>query len=39
MGAAWDVAYAALVLGSDPANFITEVALPVDGGALLRAGD
>ena len=24
---------------SDPANFITGVALPVDGGALLRAGD
>ena len=39
MGTAWDVAYAALFLASDEANFITGVALPVDGGALLRAGD
>jgi NAD(P)-dependent dehydrogenase (short-subunit alcohol dehydrogenase family) len=39
MGTAWDVAYAALFLASDEANFITGVTLPVDGGALLRAGD
>jgi NAD(P)-dependent dehydrogenase (short-subunit alcohol dehydrogenase family) len=39
MGTAWDVAYAALFLASDEANFITGVALPVDGGALLRASD
>ena len=39
MGTAWDVAYAALFLASDEANFITGVALPVDGGALLRSGD
>jgi NAD(P)-dependent dehydrogenase (short-subunit alcohol dehydrogenase family) len=39
MGSAWDVAYAALFLASDEANFITGVALPVDGGALLRASD
>src|SRR5580658_11347394 len=35
MGAAWDVANAALFLASDEANFIT-VALPVDGGALVH---
>jgi NAD(P)-dependent dehydrogenase (short-subunit alcohol dehydrogenase family) len=39
MGSAWDVAYAALFLASDEANFITGIALPVDGGALLRASD
>jgi NAD(P)-dependent dehydrogenase (short-subunit alcohol dehydrogenase family) len=39
MGTAWDVAYAALFLASDEANFITGVALPVDGGALLRSGE
>ena len=33
MGTAWDVANAALFLASDEANFITGVALPVDGGA------
>ncbi len=33
MGSAWDVAHAALFLASDEANFITGVALPVDGGA------
>jgi NAD(P)-dependent dehydrogenase (short-subunit alcohol dehydrogenase family) len=36
MGTAWDVAHAALFLASDEANFITGVALPVDGGATLR---
>lgn len=38
MGSAWDVAHAALFLASDEANFITGVALPVDGGASLRGG-
>ncbi len=38
MGTAWDVANAALFLDSDEANFITGVALPVDGGALVRIG-
>jgi NAD(P)-dependent dehydrogenase (short-subunit alcohol dehydrogenase family) len=32
MGTPWDVANAALFLASDEANFITGVALPVDGG-------
>jgi NAD(P)-dependent dehydrogenase (short-subunit alcohol dehydrogenase family) len=36
MGTAWDVANAALFLNSDEANFITGVALPVDGGALVN---
>ena len=36
MGTAWDVANAALFLASDEANFITGVALPVDGGALIE---
>jgi NAD(P)-dependent dehydrogenase (short-subunit alcohol dehydrogenase family) len=36
MGTAWDVANAAVFLASDEANFITGVALPVDGGALLN---
>jgi NAD(P)-dependent dehydrogenase (short-subunit alcohol dehydrogenase family) len=35
MGTAWDVANAALFLASDEARFITGVALPVDGGALV----
>jgi NAD(P)-dependent dehydrogenase (short-subunit alcohol dehydrogenase family) len=39
MGTGWDVAFAALFLASDEANFITGVTLPVDGGALLRSGD
>jgi NAD(P)-dependent dehydrogenase (short-subunit alcohol dehydrogenase family) len=38
MGSAWDVANAALFLASEEANFITGVALPVDGGALVRIG-
>jgi len=38
MGTAWDVANAALFLASDEAGFITGVALPVDGGALIRVG-
>ena len=38
MGTAWDVANAALFLASDEANFITGVALRVDGGALARVG-
>ena len=38
MGTAWDVANAALFLASDEAQFITGVALPVDGGALVRIG-
>ncbi|MGB7305620.1 MAG: SDR family NAD(P)-dependent oxidoreductase [Burkholderiaceae bacterium] len=38
MGSAWDVANACLFLASDEAGFITGVALPVDGGALLRTG-
>ncbi len=38
MGTAWDVANAALFLASDEAGFITGVALPVDGGALVNIG-
>ena len=38
MGTAWDVANAALFLASDEAHVITGVALPVDGGALVRIG-
>ena len=38
MGTAWDVANAALFLASDEANFVTGVALPVDGGALVKIG-
>ena len=37
-GTAWDVAYAAVFLASDEANFITGVTLPVDGGGSLRGG-
>jgi NAD(P)-dependent dehydrogenase (short-subunit alcohol dehydrogenase family) len=36
MGTAWDVAYAALFLASEEANFITGVGLLVDGGGSLR---
>jgi len=38
MGTAWDVANAALFLASDEAQFITGVALPVDGGASVNVG-
>src|SRR5438132_705748 len=38
VGSGWDVANAALFLASDEANFITGVALPVDGGALVKIG-
>jgi NAD(P)-dependent dehydrogenase (short-subunit alcohol dehydrogenase family) len=38
MGAARDVAHAALFLASDEAQFITGVALPVDGGQCARIG-
>ena len=38
MGTAWEVANAVLFLASDEANFITGVALPVDGGALVNIG-
>jgi NAD(P)-dependent dehydrogenase (short-subunit alcohol dehydrogenase family) len=38
MGSAWDVANAALFLASEEANFITGVALPVDGGAMVKIG-
>jgi NAD(P)-dependent dehydrogenase (short-subunit alcohol dehydrogenase family) len=37
-GTGWDIANAALFLASDEANFITGVALPVDGGALVKIG-
>jgi len=38
MGTVWDVANAALFLASNEANFITGVALPVNGGSLVRVG-
>ncbi len=38
MGTGWDVAYAALFLASDEANFVTGVALAVDGGACVQTG-
>jgi NAD(P)-dependent dehydrogenase (short-subunit alcohol dehydrogenase family) len=38
MGTAWDVANAALFLASDEADFITGVALLIDGGAALKIG-
>ncbi len=37
-GTAWDVANAALFLASDEANFITGIAMLVDGGRVLDAG-
>ncbi|MFN8547647.1 MAG: SDR family oxidoreductase [Candidatus Eisenbacteria bacterium] len=39
MGTGWDTVNACLFLASDEAGFITGVALLVDGGASLRAGD
>ena len=36
MGTGWDVAYAALFLASEEANFITGIGLLVDGGGSLR---
>ncbi len=38
MGSAWDVANAAVYLGSDEARYVTGVLLPVDGGLLLKRG-
>jgi len=38
MGAAWDVANAALFLASDEARFITGIVLPVDGGQSAKVG-
>jgi NAD(P)-dependent dehydrogenase (short-subunit alcohol dehydrogenase family) len=38
MGTGWDVAHAALFLASDEANFVTGVALPVDGGQSIYIG-
>jgi NAD(P)-dependent dehydrogenase (short-subunit alcohol dehydrogenase family) len=38
MGDAWDVAYAALYLASDEADFVTGAILPVDGGQSARVG-
>ena len=38
MGTAWDVAYAALYLASDEAQFVTGAVLPVDGGQSARIG-
>ncbi|HVV18628.1 MAG TPA: SDR family NAD(P)-dependent oxidoreductase [Pseudonocardiaceae bacterium] len=38
MGTAWDIAYAAVFLASDEANFITGVDLPVDGGQSRQIG-
>lgn len=38
MGTGWDTAYASAFLGSDEAQFITGVVLPVDGGMGARIG-
>lgn len=38
MGAAWDVANAAVFLASEEARYVTGVLLPVDGGLLLKRG-
>lgn len=38
MGTAWDVAWAAVFLASDEANFITGITLPIDGGQSIRIG-
>ena len=32
MGTGWDVAFGALYLASDEANFVTGICLPIDGG-------
>jgi len=37
-GTGWDIAHAAVFLASDEAAFITGVALPVDGGSLVKIG-
>jgi NAD(P)-dependent dehydrogenase (short-subunit alcohol dehydrogenase family) len=37
-GTAWDVAYAALYLASDEAQFVTGALLPVDGGQGIKIG-
>jgi NAD(P)-dependent dehydrogenase (short-subunit alcohol dehydrogenase family) len=37
-GTGWDIANAAVFLGSDEAAFITGASLPVDGGALVKIG-
>lgn len=38
MGTAWDVAYGALYLASDEANFVTGAILPIDGGHTAKIG-
>lgn len=38
MGSAWDIAHAAVFLGSDESRYITGVLLPVDGGLLVKRG-
>jgi len=38
MGTGWDVAYGALYLASDEANFVTGAALPIDGGHSAKIG-
>lgn len=38
MGTGWDVAYGALYLASDEANFVTGAMLPIDGGHIAKIG-
>ncbi len=38
MGTGWDVAYGALYLASDEANFVTGAILPIDGGHTAKIG-
>ncbi|MEQ1888024.1 MAG: SDR family NAD(P)-dependent oxidoreductase [Alphaproteobacteria bacterium] len=38
MGTGWDVAYGALYLASDEANFVTGAVLPIDGGTAAKVG-
>ncbi|MFZ5914167.1 MAG: SDR family NAD(P)-dependent oxidoreductase [Pseudomonadota bacterium] len=38
MGSGWDVAYGALYLASDEANFVTGAVLPIDGGHSAKVG-